>query len=341
MISRDIERVGKVNIVIGRTVFNTIVVLGFVTMVAAVPWEEIFRAINSHGFMDKEVYADYFLNQVSVLDYKEFNSILSYVSNEFLWHYAISWLVSSTGVLIDYVFLAISCITLLIFGLLLAKWQGIYALPLLINPLVIDFAFSQYRLALAISILGAAYLLHGRYRAVSFALVLASLFIHSGTTLFLLIYAAVWLVQWLSVHFRIGCSAVFAILFAIGSFISLLIGPLREVILSVIGDRRAEYIDMSSSLLYSLFWAALLIPFYLSRRYLMALDYARYALVIVSIVFVNLFHGGYSTRFLAAAFPGIVAAVLGLHGTIKTLVTVLFIAYAMLQWLYWLRILGG
>ncbi|HNR11345.1 MAG TPA: hypothetical protein PKN72_09110, partial [Nitrosomonas europaea] len=128
---------------------------------------------------------------------------------------------------------------------------------------------------------------------------------------------------------------------AVGAFISLLIGPLREALLSAIGDRRAEYHDMSSSLLYSLFWIALLIPFYLGRRYLVTLDYARYALVIVSIVFVNVFHGGYSTRFLAAAFPGLVSAVLSLHGVIKIMILVLFIVYAVFQWLYWLRILSG
>jgi len=330
-----------VKIAIGRTFFNTIAVLGFVTVVVAVPWEEIFRAINGYGFIDKGVYSDYFLNRTNILDYKEFNSILSYVSNEFLWHYAIGWLINNTGILIDHVFLAISFITLLIFGLLLAKWQGIYALPLLLNPLVIDFAFSQYRLALAISILSAVYLLHERYRAISVALVLTSLFIHSGTTLFILIYAAIWLVQWLSVRFRIGRSAVFVILFATGGVISLLIGPLREMILSAIGDRRAEYHDMSSSFLYSLFWIALLIPFYLSRRYLVGLDYARYALVIVSIVFVNVFHGGYSTRFLAAAFPCIVSGILSLQGVMKASVVILFIAYAAFQWLYWFRLLGS
>ncbi|MXS84838.1 hypothetical protein ABO04_02635 [Nitrosomonas sp. HPC101] len=331
----------KVKKTISKTTLDTIAVLGFAMVVVAIPWEEIFRTVNGYGFIDKGVYSDYFLNQTSVLDYKEFSGVLSYVSNEFLWHYAIGWLVSNTGILIDHVFLAISCITLLVFGLLLAKWLGIYALPLLVNPLVIDFAFSQYRLALAISILGAAYLLYGRYRAVPIALVLASLFIHSGTTLFILIYAAVWVANWLSVRFQAGCSAVFFMLFAVGAFISLLIGPLREALLSAIGDRRAEYHDMSSSLLYSLFWIALLIPFYLNRRYLVTLDYARYALVIVSIVFVNVFHSGYSTRFLAAAFPCLISTILSLHSAIKIMVTVLFIAYAMLQWLYWLRILGG
>lgn len=328
-------------IAISRTVFNTIAALGFATMVAAVPWEEIFRAINGHGFMDKEIYSDYFLNRTSILDYKEFNSILSYFSNEFLWHYAMGWLINNTGILIDYVFLTISFITLLIFGLLLTKWLNVYALPLLVNPLVIDFAFSQYRLALAISILGAAYLLHGRYRVVPFTLVLISLFIHSGTVLFILIYAAVWIIGWLSVRFKIGSSVAFTILFGVGAFISLLIGPLRDLILSAIGDRRAEYHDMSSSFLYSLFWVALLIPFYLSRRYLMRLDYARYALVIISIVFVNVFHGGYSTRFLAAAFPCIVSGILNLQGVMKASVVILFIAYAAFQWLYWFRLLGG
>lgn len=95
------------------------------------------------------------------------------------------------------------------FWAITGKMAGYLRAPLLVNPLVIDFAFSQYRLALAISILGAAYLLYGRYRAVPIALVLASLFIHSGTTLFILIYAAVWVANWLSVRFQAGCSAVF------------------------------------------------------------------------------------------------------------------------------------
>ncbi|MCC6917109.1 EpsG family protein [Nitrosomonas sp.] len=328
-------------VAISKTALNIIAVLGFAAVMVAIPWEEIFRVINGHGFTDKEVYADYFLNQTSVLDYKEFDGVLSYISNEFLWHYAIGWLVNNTGIQIDYMFSAISFIALLIFGSLLTKWQGIYALPFLINPLVIDFSFSQYRLALAISILGVAYLLHGRHSVISLVLALAALFIHSGTMLFILIYAAVRTVQWLSVRFRIGCSAVFITLFMTGTFVSLLIGPLREVILSAVGDRRAEYHDMSSSTLYSLFWMALLIPFYVSRRHLVALDYARYALVIISIVFVNVFHGGYSTRFLAAAFPCLVSAILSLRGVTKIMTVVLFIAYAMFQWLYWLRMLGG
>ena len=326
---------------VSRTTFNIIVIVGFVTIFVAVPWEDIFRAINGYGFIDKEVYSDYFLNRTSILDYKEFNSVLSYISNEFLWHYAIGWLVNNTGILIDHVFLVISFITLLIFGLLLAKWQGIYALPFLINPLIINFAFSQYRLALAMSILSVAYLLYERYRIIPFVLMLISLFVHSGTILFILIYVAVWLVQWFSVRFRIGYFAIFAILFTTGGGISLLIGPLREVILSAIGDRRAEYHDMSSSLTYSLFWIALLVPFYLGWRYLATLSYARYALVIISIVFVNVFHGGYSTRFLAATFPYLVATMLSFRGVMKMIVVALFIAYAVLQWLYWLRVLGG
>lgn len=307
---------------------------------AAVPWEEIFQAIYGYGFTDKGVYFDYFLNRTNVLDYKEFNSLLSYVSNEFLWHYVISWLLSNTNILIDHIFLAISCFTLLVFGLLLTKWQNIYALPLLINPLVIVFAFSQYRLALAISILGLAYLINERYKIISFFLILASLLVHTGTTLFLLIYAVIWLIKQFSIRCQIKNTSVFIILFVTGSFISLLIGPLREIILSAMGDRRAEYHDMSSSLLYSIFWMALLIPFYLNRKYLVSVDYARYAIVIVSIVFVNAFHGGYSTRFLAAAFPCLVAAILDLQGLIKMTVIIFFVVYTVFQWLYWLRVLG-
>lgn len=93
---------------IDRATFNAIAVLGFVTVIISVPWEEIFRAVNGYGFVDKGVYSEYFLYKTSVLDYKEFSGVLSYVSNEFLWHYAIGWLVNNTGILIDHVFLAIS-----------------------------------------------------------------------------------------------------------------------------------------------------------------------------------------------------------------------------------------
>ena len=309
----------------------------FVACMVLVPWVSIFEKIYGYEYIDRGVYSDYFLYGTNVLDYKELGGLLSYISNEFLWHYLVAYLTGGLGIDIEYVFGFISVVCLSVFGWITIKHQGPFGLFFLVNPLVIDFAFSQLRLALAVSFLGLAYLLASSRRVVAFGFVVCSLFIQTATIIVRVIYLLLPVVNVLSRRFRDGVWLKFVLLCMIGASISIAVGPMREAILSAMGDRRADYPDMASTLAYSMFWIGLLVA--IGGKALLKEEYQQFSVVILSIVAMNVLHGGYSTRFLAASFPFLVSTVLSFRGAFGVVMVLLFAFYAMLQWFYWLRII--
>ncbi len=73
-------------------------------------------------------------------------------------------------------------------------------------------------------------------------------------------------------------------LILVGFLISTAISPLREQLLKAVGDRRAVYVDMSSSVAYLSFWLGLWFALLLRwRNTLQTLD-GRYAVIILSIL---------------------------------------------------------
>lgn len=323
------------DLLVRRHVFNIVLLFIFAVLAALVPWPEIFHAINGYPMVDREIYTEYFLYGRNVLEYKEFSGLLSYYTNEFLWHFGVSSLLS-LGVELADIFFVISFFLYFSFGFLVLREKNSWVLLLIVNPLVVDFAFSQLRLALAVSLLVWSYLLSGKYRALSSVFLIGALFIHSATAIFVVIYFVVRFLGWASGRYDLKVSVEFAVLFLTGALISVAIGPLREVILSAIGDRRVDYPDMTSSVQYSLFWIGLLGMSFVFAKNVIRSELNRYAIVIISIVAVNVLHGGYSTRFLAAAFPFLLNLTLSFGGAAR-FVPWIFVLYAGLQWLYWLR----
>lgn len=319
-----------------RDLFNIVLLFIFSVLAALVPWPEIFRSIYGYPMVDREVYTEYFLYGTSVLDYKEFSGVLTYYTGEFLWHFGVRSL-ASVGIDLPDIFLVISFLLYFSFGFLVLRENSPWALLLVINPLVVDFAFSQLRLALAISLLIWSYLTYRRFVLVSLVLMVASLFVHSATAIFIIIFYVVRFLDWYSRSRGLKISTELAGLFITGAVISIAIGPLREVVLSAIGDRRVDYPDMASSLQYSLFWIGLLGVSLVFAAGVMQSEMNRYAIVVASIVAVNVLHGGYSTRFLAAAFPFLLNLILSFRGA-ASIVFWLFVLYSALQWLYWLKI---
>jgi hypothetical protein len=327
-----------VKIIPHRKYLHLSALLFFVVAMMLIQWPVIFENIYGHGFTDRNTYKNYFLNGESVLIYKKFEGVVAYITDEFLWHYLIGTAATSLGISIELVFHVITITCLCVFGAIIISKRRPLALLLLINPLVIDFAFSQLRLALAISILGAAYVLKTRYRLITLIFVICSLFIHTASMIFIIIYVALRVVDSLANQLNYGYWVRFALLCLIGFSISIAIGPLREAMLSAIGDRRADYPDMSSTLAYSSFWVFLLFAIGSRAKSLMKEEYQQYSVVILSIVTMNIFHGGYSARFLAASFPFLISTVLSFRGVYGLMMLFLFIFYAILQWLYWLRL---
>lgn len=305
-------------------------VSAFVTCMLLIPWEDF----GGDRFRDKEVYINYFTYGTSVLEYKSFYGFLDYLVNEFFWHLLVSS-IAGMGLPAEAFFLIITGMCLYVFSWYLVSRHGLMSLAFLINPLVVDFAFSQFRLALAISLAGIAYIL-GR-RSVSYILVGLSLFIHTAMLLFLFMYFAIYFLRHLPRDKMILFQ--FLVLVCVGALVSLAISPWREAILSVVGDRRAEYGDASSTLLYSSFWILFLIASAVRMKSSISRDSQRFSVIILSVVSFNVLTGGYSLRFLSAGFPALVSSILDVRGYYGLLLVSCFVIYIFFQWLYWFRVI--
>ena len=323
---------------------NLIGVIVFATVTMLIPWVDIFRDVNGFDYVDRLVYQSYFEHHYDTVQYKQPTGLIGKISSELLWHSSMRWLITERGISSDYVFGAISLFTLLTFGWLLASHAGVKALPLLLNPLVIDLAFSQLRFSLAISLLGAAWILARWAPFAALALALVTPFLHTAATVFLLIIAIVLLTQWASEQLKRKMAfdiLSLAALILCGVVVSLAVGPFREAVLASFDDRRAMYDDISSSLAYSSFWVALAFPLALSWDRLRFFSCARFSVVIIAIVIVNIAHGGYSTRFLAGSFPLLLATITCMTGWARRATMAAFVVYSLVQWLYWFKFFGS
>ena len=97
--------------------------------------------------------------------------------------------------------------------------------------------------------------------------------------------------------------------------VTLTIGPLRDIILGFLGDRRINYQAESSSILYASFWFFYGIVFVASIKKKIIFDTSILMAVIWVFVFLlSTLLGIYGIRFLSASFPFIVSAMLVFAG---------------------------
>lgn len=313
-------------------------IIVFSAIFSFLPWENIWNSAHGYNFIDRDVYRDIFLNQPPYGEPCSFSSIVGCITNERLWDYTVRFFLGQ-GVQLEHVFQSISFLLIAAFCFFIAiKNDKIWPIFLLFNPLVIDLAFSQLRLSLALSLLYFAYLF--KAKSLRTPLVFCSIFIHTASALFIAIYVFSYLSGKKLVLARSKWFVIF-ILVLTGGVFSILLGPLRELILSYIGDRRAQYQDLSSSVLYSLFWVGLLgCSLFQRSRFLDRLE-NRFSIIILSLVAFNILFSGYSTRFIAASFPAIISYMLNLSREYRMIVLPMFIYYAYAQWIYWLFVSGN
>lgn len=310
----------------------------FMLFMCAVPWVSIYESIYQFPYEDRSVYSHYFLFEESVLSYVRFSGVKDYFINEFLWHYSVISLMNN-GVDLEVIFFFVSFFSLLMPAMLVLKYGKPWMLIFLINPLVVDFSFSQLRSALAVSILILAFLLKDRYRYIAIGVVLVAMFVHTASIIFLSIYIFILFMDEFSRKLKLGKSVYLIFILIFGALISIALGPLREWILIFFGDRRAEYPDMRSSFKYSLFWMLMLFAMIFNYKEMIKSFFGKYSCVILSIVTFNVLHGGYSTRFLAATLPVIVLTIFDFERWWKICFISIFVIYITLQWIVWLRVL--
>lgn len=312
-------------------------------MISLIPWSEILLSATNKMLWDREIYAQKIITGDSVLNYFEYDTLSSYFTAEYTWEFLIK-MIQDGLVPVDHTvfFQIISTIWVVSAGMILYRHGGYFSLPLIANPLVFDLAYSQLRSALAVSILYIIYLVRPKSNLIAIAFCLFAATIHTSMLIFLAIYVL--------------CSATadeggklsgwskevrLALVVGAGLAVGLMIGPLRGSILTFVGDRRAEYADASSGLLYMSFWVILFGIFLQNYRETFRSLEGRFTLCVLALVFVNIFTSFYSLRFLAMFYPFAIAAIMMSRPAVRIPTLVIFLIYMAAQWYYYLNTLNG
>lgn len=301
----------------------------FVLVMTLLPWQKI----GGSNFTDLENYYGQVNSSQDYQGFKGVDTLASAVSDEVLWRYITELWIPRSGLGAESVFLFFSALTLLLFAAVVVQNTSIAAIVLLVNPLVIDFALSQLRLAFAISLL--ILVLGLKHRLFRVILIGLAMLIHTASILFVVMFLVAWkLSQWTQDRV-VSRRKVVSLLVVVGFFVSVVTGPLKDVVLGYFHDRRANTPDPVSSILYIAPWAFLwLVQLFERRKYFFS-SINCYVVMLLSLIVANLFLGGYSTRFIAASFPFIVVAIMNMREGENMIITLAFLVYTTLQWYYW------
>lgn len=317
---------------------NTLACLLFSLAYVSIPWPELFESVNGYPMTDRIVYQVQILTGNLYIDYSGYDSKMSYITGEYLWQLALKFLSRQAGLSPDAIFGGVSVIVIFAFSLTITRSIGLPWIVLLLNPLVVNFAFSQLRLALAVglALIFLNFYINRPFRAAVMAVALSM--VHTATILFFFMGGAAKLIAAKSAWSRKYVALVPLILS--GIVVALLIGPARETILGLAGDRRAAYNDLSSTGFYLSFWVVLLFVLFYRWKATSNRFETAFTISILSLVATNLVTGGYSTRFIAAAFPFLIISMASLDAKYRAIVLFSFGIYALSQWAYWFRLLG-
>lgn len=312
--------------------YNLIFSLTLAFFLSIIPWESL-RSIEYYDRANNSRYIDLYLNKIHWFDY---SSWLSKITYEWGWHYFLNFMITTFSFNSTIILFLIALFHLTVAIYLIISIKNYYTVLLLINPVYIDFFMSQSRLCFAITFLYLSLMLFNKKKILSILLVSIALMIHTSTALFTLIfYSSIYLSK--SRLINLNYKIIIAIL--IGLVSAIVTGPYMSVILSAIDDRRAEYSDMSPSILFSLYWVLLFV--YLIFKFLVNkisyrnTFYFYISLSILTLIFVNIFTSGYSSRFIAASFPLLVLLISDYINRKEFLIVYAYIIATMLHWFLW------
>lgn len=287
-----------------------------------VPWELFVGE-----FWDRAVYFEMFTTGNVVTEYESFDSALKFFVHEWLWNYSLLWWVEIGGDL-NFAFFVIGLFFVFLCSCFLTVRCGFLYVVFLLNPLFVDLVFSQVRTAAAFSLLIVAYFCRQNLIALVLLCVAAAM-VHTAAFVFLSFYVFVSLGRGGRPLGRLGL-LFFALCCAF------VLGPGREYFLSLIQDRRAVYEDMSSGLLFMLFWWFLLFCFTVYYKNISGEVLSRYGYFLMAVSCFNSLFLTYSTRFLAVAIPFLAYAISRLPVDMRLFLLFLGIFYSVFQWVYWL-----
>ena len=297
-----------------------------------VPWEELA----GREFKDRQNYITYIEYGQSVLTYLRFENIIDYVTAEWLWHYMLDELVRSGQMTPEQFFLVISFSLVFLYALIVLGNASPLYLFLLVNPLVVDFGFTQLRHALAMVFIALS--IFSNRNVFKIILISISALIHTSSVLFVgIFYASKYLVN--AYQKSEDLLALRMKVIGLGLSLSIVLGPAMATVLSLFGDRRAVDRDLSSTVLYLSIWimVSAFLLFKLNKRRINELTV--FTLILVTTVAFNALTGGYSLRVLSVVFPFFLVTLANTSLQVRLPILVAFAGYSFLQWLFWLRLI--
>lgn len=314
-----------------RSLNYIIICLILSTITVVVPWD----SLNPRGYsIDRVNYLFSYDFRRYRLDNFSADYYYDYVTNEWLWRYLNGYARNVLDIPPELFFGMITFLGFFTYSLfVIIKTRKPLAVLYLYNPTFILFIYSQLRLAFAMSVfLIALYLFKKKTFVISVLLFVLCFLIHTAMLIFIFV---------LGISFYIARSKAGNIrktlyVFLTGLLINLLIGPLRYQILSAIDDRRAEYGDLSSPVIYFLIYVIyFLVAVYINFRYKLKLfdNYTYvYAFALFSFILCTLFLGGYTGRFVAAGQCFIIASLFIIKGKVGVLFHFFYILYIIFLW---------
>lgn len=309
----------------------------FALVYSLIPWPAIYFRTRGFEMHDRLVYETKVLTNNLRTDFFEITRWLDYLLEEYIWNFFLSYYVRVLEYSPDSFFALVSFLSLLTFSLMVRRLIGTAYIVFLVNPLVVDFAFSQLRLSLAISVLCVAYLVKDRSKVLAIFFAGLTPLIHTASVIFLFMFFVAFITQ-KKIDTRPAFLRDTMPLLLCGVLLSAAIGPLREEILSAVGDRRADYVDISSSVLYLSFWVGLFICLLVDYRRSVVTIESRISIIVLTLVATNILTAGYSTRFIVATFPFLLFSIAEVFEKRNIFVLLTFVTYSAAQWAFWLKI---
>lgn len=302
----------------------------FAICVLAIPFEYLRGA----PFVDFNVYVEKF-SSAGVRDVYDPRGVIDYFRYEVFWDDSVRILVNIVGTP-ESALRLISGFVLATNAFLLFRRYG-YFLPtiLLFNPVFLDLALSQLRIAFAISLVLIAF--ESRSRNLQWLAALVATFVHSSIPIFV----GVFLVSRF-VENRASQWSTAQILLTAGALLALLVGALvvgRDAALAAIEDRRAYLYESvsGSSKLFLVFWGCFLV-----MQLMAGVQYLKRADNFCSLIMVGMFValtvlGTYGSRFLAASFCLVIASVLNFDRRNRNAIVPALIMFQIVSLMYWLQ----
>lgn len=301
-------------------------------IVALIPWE----VIRSTEYRDLSAYINYINNYENRIYWFDYSTLTSKISYEWGWHYFVDLLNNKLGFSGKYVLLVVSLFILNVTFLLISSTKNKRTCFLVLNPIYIDFAYSQVRSAFAVAIIILSIMAFRRNKLLSLIILIPAFFIHTASFVFVFIFYSAFLTN----KYLKSQNKKFLIAVFVGLISSIITGPYMSVLLGLIEDRREDYKDLSSPIIYMSFWIILFLFFlikFLSGKIKNLDNYYFYlSISILSMIFINVFLSGYSSRFLAAAMPFLILTISDLRGKYESLVVIGYIFFAIILWIFWL-----